>query len=84
MFLPAHAALTISWVNPELILRLRREVLEQLVHSLAQLLYVLSDVSESVSDPTSSIRHELRIRPFFEDDVSAFPRFVVDQTPLVA
>jgi hypothetical protein len=72
-----------SWVNPELILRLRREVLEQLVHSSADL-YVLSDVLESVSDPAGSIRHELRIRPFFEDDVRTFPRFVIDQTPFVA
>jgi hypothetical protein len=47
-------------------------------------LYVLSDVLESVSDPASSIRHELRIRPFFEDDVSAFPGFVIDQAPFVA
>ena len=48
------------------------------------LLMLLSDLFENESGCFYSIRHELRIRTSLEDDVSAFPRFVIDQAPFVS
>jgi tartrate dehydratase beta subunit/fumarate hydratase class I family protein len=37
-----------------------------------------------IDEVSRCVWHELGIHAFFEDDVSAFPWFVVDQAPLVA
>jgi hypothetical protein len=77
MLFSAHTVLTISWVYPELIFGCGGKYSNSLCTHWPSF-FVFLDVLQSVSDPDSSVRHELRIRTFFEDNVSAFPRFVID------